>query len=120
MLLLENKFLNNLESQYLKLNLPKICVGDGIKIGIKIIEGNKERIQFYEGTVISKKNDSVNTIITVRKILYGIGTERSFLLHSPKITHLEIIRSSKVRRSKLYYLRSLSGKATQLEQSFNE
>ena len=115
-----DKLLNNLESQYYKLDLPKISIGDGIRIGIKIIEGNKERIQFYEGTVISKKNSSVNTMIIVRKILYGIGTERSFLLHSPKITHLEILRSSKVRRSKLYYLRSLSGKATQLEQSFND
>jgi large subunit ribosomal protein L19 len=120
MVLIENQFLNNLENQYRKLDLPRISIGDGIKVGIKIIEGNKERIQFYEGTVISKKNSSVSTIITVRKILYGIGTERSFLLHSPKITHLEIIRSSKVRRSKLYYLRSLSGKATQLEQYFNE
>jgi large subunit ribosomal protein L19 len=120
MALIENKFLNHLESQYRKLNLPKIGIGDGVKIGIKIIEGNKERIQFYEGTVISKKNSSVNTMITVRKIIYGIGTERSFLLHSPKITHLEILRSSKVRRSKLYYLRALSGKAVQLEQYFNE
>jgi large subunit ribosomal protein L19 len=120
MILIENKFLNSLESQYRKLDLPKTCIGDGVKIGIKIIEGNKERIQFYEGTIISKKNSSVSTMITVRKILYGVGTERSFLLHSPKITYLEIVRSSKIRRSKLYYLRSLSGKSTQLEQYFNE
>lgn len=112
------QLLNNLERQFLKLNLPKLKIGDNIKIGVKIIEGNKERIQFYEGTVIAKKNTSINTTIIVRKVLQGIGIERIFLIHSPKIDSLKILRSSKVRRSKLYYLRTLKGKASRLKQKF--
>ena len=106
------------QKQYLKTNLPVIKIGDSIKVGVKIIEGNKERVQFYEGTVIAKKNSSINTTITVRKILQGIGIERIFLIHSPKIDSIEILRSSKVRRSKLYYLRNLKGKASRLKQTF--
>ena len=89
-----------------------------IKIGVKIIEGNKERVQFYEGTVIAKKNSSVNTTLTVRKVLQGIGVERIFLVHSPKVDSITVLRSSKVRRSKLYYLRNLKGKAGRLKQQF--
>jgi large subunit ribosomal protein L19 len=107
-----------IENKYLKTNLPNLKVGDGIKVGVKIIEGNKERIQYYEGTIIAKKNTALNTSITVRKVLQGIGVERIFLIHSPKIDSIEILRSSKIRRSKLYYLRNLSGKASRLKQSF--
>ena len=82
------------------------------------MEGNKERVQFYEGTIIAKKNSSVNTTITVRKVLQGIGIERIFLIHSPRIDSIHVLRSSKVRRSKLYYLRNLQGKATRLKQTF--
>ena len=110
--------IKSIETKFLKNNLPKLKIGDGIKIGVKIIEGNKERIQFYEGTIIAKKNTSINTNITVRKVLQGIGVERVFLLHSPKINSIEILRSSKIRRSKLYYLRNLSGKASRLKQRF--
>jgi large subunit ribosomal protein L19 len=85
---------------------------------VKIIEGNKERVQFYEGTIIAKKNSSINTAITVRKVLQGIGIERIFLIHSPKIDSIKVLRSSKVRRSKLYYLRNLRGKASRLKQQF--
>ena len=112
------QLLNNLQNQFLKSNLPKIKIGDNVKIGVKIIEGNKERIQFYEGTIIAKKNTSINTTIIVRKVLQGIGIERIFLIHSPKIDSIKILRSSKVRRSKLYYLRSLKGKASRLKQKF--
>ena len=84
-----------------------------------IVEGNKERIQFYEGTIIAKKNSSINTTITVRKVLQGIGIERVFLIHSPKVDSITVIRSAKVRRAKLYYLRNLQGKATRLKQTFN-
>lgn len=112
------KTVNNLETHFIKKNLPKIRIGDNVKIGVKIIEGNKERVQFYEGTVIAKKNSSINTTITVRKVLQGIGVERIFLIHSPKIDSIEILRSSKVRRSKLYYLRNLRGKASRLKQRF--
>ena len=108
----------DLQNQFLKSNLPKIRIGDNVRVGVKIIEGNKERVQFYEGTVIAKKNTSINTTITVRKVLQGIGVERIFLVHSPKIDSIQILRSSKVRRSKLYYLRNLTGKASRLKQKF--
>jgi large subunit ribosomal protein L19 len=112
------KTINDLEKNFVKKDLPIINIGDNVKIGVKIIEGNKERIQFYEGTVIAKKNSSINTTITVRKILQGIGVERIFLIHSPKVDSIIVLHSSKVRRSKLYYLRNLRGKATRLKQVF--
>ena len=112
------KTINDLENTFLKKDLPVLKIGDNVKIGVKIIEGNKERVQFYEGTIIAKKNSSINTTITVRKILQGIGIERIFLIHSPKVDSITILRSSKVRRSKLYYLRGLKGKASRLKQSF--
>lgn len=112
------KTIHNLEKNFLKQDLPILRIGDNVKIGVKIIEGNKERVQFYEGTVIARKNSSINTTITVRKVLQGIGVERVFLLHSPKVDSIEVLRSSKVRRSKLYYLRNLKGKAGRLKQAF--
>lgn len=113
------KIIADVEKKFLKQDYPKIKIGDNINVGIKIIEGNKERIQFYEGVVISKKNTSINTTLTVRKILDGIGIERIFLLHSPKVDSIKVLRSAKIRRSKLYYLRKLKGKATRLKQRFN-
>jgi large subunit ribosomal protein L19 len=110
------KTLNNIESNFLKENLPVLKPGDNVKIGVKIIEGKRERVQFYEGTIIAKKNSSINTTITVRKILQGIGVERIFLIHSPKVDSITVLRSSKVRRAKLYYLRNLRGKASRLKQ----
>ncbi len=112
------RIINDLETNFTKKDLPIIRIGDNIKIGVKIIEGNKERVQFYEGTVIAKKNSSINTTITVRKVLQGIGVERIFLIHSPKIDSITVLRSAKVRRAKLYYLRNLQGKATRLKQIF--
>ena len=99
--------IKKVEKEFLKTDLPVLKIGDNVKIGVKIIEGNKERVQFYEGTMIAKKNSSVNTTITVRKTLQGIGVERIFLIHSPKVDSIKVLRSSKVRRSKLYYLRNL-------------
>jgi large subunit ribosomal protein L19 len=110
--------INNIEKNFLKKNLPILQIGDSVKIGVKIIEGNKERVQFYQGTIIAKKNSSINTTITVRKTLQGIGVERVFLVHSPKLDSIIVLRSSKVRRSKLYYLRNLKGKAGRLKQTF--
>ena len=112
------KTINNIEKNFLKQNLPILQIGDSVKIGVKIIEVNKERVQFYEGTIIAKKNSSINTTITVRKILQGIGIERVFLIHSPKLDSITVLRSSQVRRSKLYYLRNLKGKASRLKQTF--
>jgi len=113
------EILNSIEESQKKENLQKIDIGDTVKLGILIKEGEKERIQFYEGVVIAQKNSGINKTITVRKVLQGIGVERIFPLHSPKVNSIEIIRRSKVRRSKLYYLRSLSGKATRLKQRFD-
>ena len=112
------KIRQSVENNFLKKDLPVLKIGDNVKIGVKIIEGNRERVQFYEGTMIAKKNSLINTTITVRKILQGIGVERIFLIHSPKIDSIEVLRSSKVRRAKLYYLRNLRGKASRLKQTF--
>ena len=113
-----HKTIANVEKTFLKKNLPVLKIGDNVKIGVKIIEGNRERVQFYEGTIIAKKNSFINTTITVRKILQGIGIERIFLIHSPKVDSIQVLRSSKVRRAKLYYLRNLRGKASRLKQTF--
>ena len=112
------KTIQTVENNFLKEDLPVLKIGDNVKIGVKIIEGNRERVQFYEGTIIAKKNSLINTTITVRKILQGIGVERIFLIHSPKIDSIQVLRSSKVRRAKLYYLRNLRGKASRLKQTF--
>jgi len=110
--------INNLERNFIKKDIPILKIGDNVKIGVKIIEGNKERVQSYEGTIIAKKNNGLNTTITVRKVLQGIGVERIFLIHSPKVDSITVLRSSKVRRAKLYYLRNLKGKASRLKQTF--
>lgn len=113
------EIMGSIQGKFLKKEIPNIQIGDSVKIGVKIIEGERERIQFYEGTVIAKKNSLINTTITVRKVLQGIGVERIFLLHSPKVNSISILRSSKIRRAKLYYLRNLRGKASRLKQNFS-
>lgn len=113
------KLLSKIEKPFLKKTIPNLFVGDNIKIGFLIQEGNKERTQFYEGIIISQKNTGINKMITVRKVFREIGIERSFLIHSPKLVYLEVTKSSKIRRSKLYYLRNLYGKAIRLKQKFN-
>lgn len=109
----------SVEEKFTKKNVPKIEVGDTIKIGILIQEGSKERIQSTEGVVIAKNNYNLNTTITIRKIIHSIGVERVYLIHSPRIVNIEITRKSKVRRAKLYYLRNKLGKATRLKQKFS-
>nr|YP_010337770.1 ribosomal protein L19 [Sahlingia subintegra]UNJ17355.1 ribosomal protein L19 [Sahlingia subintegra] len=115
----KRELINSIESKHLKPELPVISVGDSVRIGILIQEGNKQRTQFSEGVVICKKNFGLNTTITLRRVLQGVGVEKVYLLHSPRIQQITILRHSKVRRSKLYYLRALSGKATRLKQKFN-
>nr|YP_009294356.1 ribosomal protein L19 [Palmaria palmata]AOM67796.1 ribosomal protein L19 [Palmaria palmata] len=115
----ENKLLIELiESEYLRPFIPIIQIGDTIRMGLLIQEGSKERIQYAEGVVIAKHNANLNTTITVRKVMQGVGVERVYLVHSPRIQTIEILRRSKVRRAKLYYLRERSGKATRLKQKF--
>nr|YP_010444105.1 ribosomal protein L19 [Haramonas pauciplastida]UTE94991.1 ribosomal protein L19 [Haramonas pauciplastida] len=108
--------IKTIERPYLKSGLPNIKVGDLVKLGLLIVEGNKERIQYYQGVVLVTKGPGLRKTLTVRKIIQGIGVEKTFLIHSPKITSINILRSSKIRRAKLYYLRNLSGKATRLKQ----
>jgi len=113
------EIIRSLESEQLKADLPIIYVGDTVRIGVKISEGGKERIQPYEGTVIGARNGGINETITVRKIFQGVGVERVFLLHSPLVSTIQIIRRGKVRRAKLYYLRDRVGKATRIKQRFD-
>ena len=102
------------ENEQLKKQLPEIYVGDTVKVGVKITEGNKERVQPYEGVVIAKRHGGLNQTITVRRIFQGIGVERVFMLHSPQVASLKVERRGKVRRAKLFYLRDRVGKALSL------
>lgn len=111
--------INSIESEHLKDDLPTIHVGDTVRVGVKIKEGNKERVQPYEGTVIAMRNGGINETITVRKIFQGVGVERVFLLHSPLVDNIKVMRRGKVRRAKLYYLRDRVGKATRIKQRFD-
>ncbi len=111
--------IQSIEAEHLKKDLPTIYVGDTIRVGVKIREGGKERVQPYEGTVIAMRNGGINETITVRRIFQGIGVERVFLLHSPRVDSIKVIRRGQARRAKLYYLRDRVGKATRLKQRFN-
>ena len=111
--------INAFENEQLKKELPEIYVGDTVKVGVKITEGNKERVQPYEGVVIAKRHGGINQTITVRRIFQGIGVERVFMLHSPQVASLKVERRGKVRRAKLFYLRDRVGKATRVKQRFD-
>lgn len=100
-----------IENEQLKAEAPVFKIGDIVKVHVKIKEGNRERIQVFEGIVIKRQNSGANETFTVRKISYGVGVERTFLVHSKRIEKVEVVRSSKVRRAKLYYLRDRVGKA---------
>lgn len=113
------EIIRSIEAEQIRKDLPDICVGDTIRIGVRIIEGDKERVQPYEGTVIAKRHGGINATMTVRRIFQGVGVERVFLLNSPRIESVKIIRRGKVRRAKLYYLRQRVGKATRLKQRFD-
>lgn len=113
------EIIRSIEAEQLKSDLPVIHVGDTIRVGVRIREGGKERVQPYEGTVIAMRNGGINKTITVRRIFQGIGVERVFLIHSPRIESIKIIRRGKVRRAKLYYLRDRVGKSTRVKQRFD-
>ncbi|MCX5782714.1 MAG: 50S ribosomal protein L19 [Elusimicrobia bacterium] len=104
------------ESAQLKKEIPAFRPGDQVKVHFKIVEGESERIQIFEGVVIRKRGTGTGTTFTVRKESFGVGVERIFPLHSPRIEKIEIVRSGKVRRAKLYYLRKLAGKAARIEE----
>lgn len=109
-----------IEKENLRTDLPDIKIGQTVKVWFKIKEGNKERLQAFEGVVIARKNGSVRETFTVRRLSFGIGVERTFPFHSPKIDHIDIVRNGKVRRAKLYYLRGRTGKAAKLKEIINK
>lgn len=113
------EIIRSIEAEYLKSDIPLIYVGDTVRVGVRIQEGGKERIQPYEGTVISMRNGGINESITVRRIFQGVGVERDFLLHAPRVASIKVLRRGKARRAKLYYLRDRVGKATRLKQRFD-
>lgn len=108
--------IDEIEKSYQKETLPSINPGDTVKVFAKIVEGGKERIQAYEGVVIKLQGHGINKTVTVRRVFQGVGVERSFLLHSPRLDRIEITRRGDVRRARLYYLRGLQGKAARIKE----
>jgi large subunit ribosomal protein L19 len=115
---IETAEINRVKEELSKV-LPEIYVGDTVRVGVRIKEGAKERVQPYEGTVIAMRNGGINETITVRRVFQGVGVERVFLIHSPRIATVQVMRRGKVRRAKLYYLRDRVGKATRVKQRFD-
>ena len=111
-----SEIIRSIEQKQLRTDLPKISIGDTVRVWVKVVEGSRERLQAFEGVVIAMRNGGVRETFTVRRVSYGIGVERTFHMHSPRVDHVEIIRSGKVRRAKLYYLRNLQGKAAKLKE----
>ncbi len=105
-----------IEKEGLRTDIPEFRVGDTVKVFVKVIEGTKERLQAFEGVCIARRNGSIRETFTVRRLASGVGVERTFPLHTPKIDHIEVVRRGKVRRAKLYYLRGRTGKAAKIKQ----
>ena len=108
--------LKQIDRENMRLDLPDFGPGDTVKVHVKIKEGEKERIQIFQGVVISKRKGTVNATFTVRKVSYGVGVERIFPLHSPIISKVEVVSRGRVRRAKIYYLRKLRGKAARIKE----
>ena len=104
-----------LDNERMRELFPKIRAGDTVRVHVKVVEGSRERLQAFEGVVIARRNGSARETFTVRRTSYGVGVERTFPLHSPRLDHIEVIRRGKVRRAKLYYLRERSGKAAKVK-----
>ena len=109
--------IRSIEQAQLRTDMPAIAIGDTVRVWVKVVEGSRERLQAFEGTVIAKRNGGVRETFTVRRVSYGIGVERTFPMHSPRVDRVEVIRRGKVRRAKLYYLRSLQGKAAKIKEA---
>ena len=108
--------IEQINNENIKNEVPKFNVGDTVKVSVKVIEGTRERIQAYEGIVIAKRGGGISETFTVRRISFGVGVERTFPLHSPKITDIKVVKKGAVRRAKLYYLRNLTGKAARVKE----
>ena len=109
--------IKTLTANYMKPELPEMNVGDTVRVTLRVKEGNRERIQIFEGTVIAKKHGGIEETFTVRRISYGIGVEKVFPVHAPSIEKVEVVRHGKVRRAKLYYLRKRVGKAAKVKEA---
>ena len=114
-----SNIIDQIEKENMKENVAQFNIGDTVKVGVKIKEGDKERIQGYEGVVIARKNGGIRETFTVRKISNGVGGERTFPLHSPLVASVEVVRKGQPRRAKLYYVRSLTGKAAKIKSADN-
>ncbi|HJZ45766.1 MAG TPA: 50S ribosomal protein L19 [Roseiflexaceae bacterium] len=114
---MSQQILDEIESRQFNDNLPEFRAGDTVRVGVRVVEGNRERVQEFEGVVIRRRSSGINENFTVRRIAsHGIGVERTFLLHSPRLDSIKVIRHGKVRRAKLYYLRGLTGKAARIKE----
>ena len=111
-----NPIIEQVEKEQLKQDITPFNVGDTVKVYVKVVEGDKERVQAYEGVCMAKKGSGIRENFTVRRVSFGIGVERTFPLHSPRIAKIEVIRKGKVRRAKLYYLRDRQGKAAKIKE----
>ena len=111
-----NEIIRSIEAKQIRSDMPQFNVGDTVRVWVKVVEGNRERLQAFEGTVIAKRNGGVRETVTVRRVSYGIGVERTFPIHSPRVDHVDMIRRGKVRRAKLYYLRERQGKAAKIKE----
>ncbi|HHU50098.1 MAG: 50S ribosomal protein L19 [Caldicoprobacterales bacterium] len=108
--------IKTLEQEQLRKDLPEFSIGDTVRVFVKVVEGSRERLQAFEGTVIQRNGGGISETFTVRRVSYGVGVERTFPLHSPRIDHIEVVRKGKVRRAKLYYLRDRVGKAAKVKE----
>ncbi|SFX04915.1 LSU ribosomal protein L19P [Bacillus altitudinis] len=110
------QLIEEITKEQLRTDLPAFRPGDTLRVHVKVVEGTRERIQIFEGVVIKRRGDGISETFTVRKISYGVGVERTFPVHTPKIAKIEVVRHGKVRRAKLYYLRELRGKAARIKE----
>ncbi len=111
-----NELIRNIEKEQFRSDLPDIAIGDTVRVYVKVVEGTRERLQAFEGVVISRKHGGLRETFTVRRVSYGIGVERTFPVHSRRIDRVEVLRHGRVRRAKLYYLRDRVGKAAKLKE----
>ena len=109
-------YIKLLEEDQMKADIPPFRAGDTVRVAVKIKEGNRERVQMFEGVVIRKRGEGLSKTFTVRRVSYGVGVERTFLLHSPRVESIQVVRRGKVRRARLYYLRQLRGKAARIRE----
>ncbi|CAD2076119.1 50S ribosomal protein L19 [Phocicoccus schoeneichii] len=113
---MSQQLLNDITKDQLRTDIPEFKAGDSVKVHVRIVEGSRERIQIFEGVVIKRRGGGISETFTVRKISYGVGVERTFPVHTPKIDKIEVTRKGRVRRAKLYYLRKLRGKAARIRE----